>query len=156
MSQRFIWATKTRFKNLDSLITTFLSVLKLRKLNTTTGRRWAKVFSHLNGSKELFFVLSKRQLKMRINNWRDYSLGTVPEGAGRAHPDGVAQRDFVAAHLVELSRHCRHLARGHLTLVGTSHHTGHIASEHSNKPTAHRLRQLLLNHPRKPVLGIQN
>ena len=47
-------------------------------------------------------------------------------GAGGAHPDGVAQRDLIAAHVMECLGHHRHLGRGYLSFIWAAHHTGHI------------------------------
>ena len=47
---------------------------------------------------------------------------------GRAHADGVAHGNFIAAHLVQLTGHSGDFAGRHLALVGTADHAGDIAA----------------------------
>ena len=47
----------------------------------------------------------------------------------RADADGVAERDLVAAHLGQLSRHVGHGGRRHLALVGAAQGAGDIAAD---------------------------
>ena len=45
-----------------------------------------------------------------------------------ADADGVAQRDFVTAHLVQGARHPYHVGQWNLALVGAAEHGGDVAA----------------------------
>ncbi|KAG1443372.1 hypothetical protein G6F57_018117 [Rhizopus arrhizus] len=51
-----------------------------------------------------------------------------PRLARGTDADGVAQRDFVAAHLVQGTGHAHHVGQRYFALVGAAEHGGHIAA----------------------------
>ena len=49
------------------------------------------------------------------------------DGTRGADPDGVPQRDLVAAHVVQRLGHHGHLLRRDLAFIRTTHNTGYVA-----------------------------